>query len=80
MKKPARSEYFFGCVLLIIGVMVGHLSMCNFHPVIHGADGNSLRSVAAKEEAGRRSPGYSGHDDYSPAGHRFSGVHLHAPD
>lgn len=27
MKKPARSEYFFGCVLLIIGVMVGHLSM-----------------------------------------------------
>ena len=27
MKKPARSEYFFGCVLLIIGVMVGHMSM-----------------------------------------------------
>lgn len=27
MKKPARSEYFFGFVLLIIGVMVGHLSM-----------------------------------------------------
>lgn len=27
MKKPARSEYFFGVVLLIIGIMVGHLSM-----------------------------------------------------
>ncbi len=27
MKRPARSEYFFGCVLLIIGVMVGSLSM-----------------------------------------------------
>lgn len=27
MKKPARSEYSFGCVLLIIGVMVGSLSM-----------------------------------------------------
>jgi uncharacterized membrane protein YhaH (DUF805 family) len=27
MKKPARSEYFFGCVLLFIGIMVGNLSL-----------------------------------------------------
>lgn len=41
MKQPARSEYFFGVVLLIIGVMVGHLSM-DF------LDGNEIQDMSVE--------------------------------
>lgn len=41
MKQPARSEYFFGAVLLIIGVMVGHLSM-DF------LDGNEIQDMSVE--------------------------------